>query len=58
MFAAFGLVLLAIAAVLKLVNHNPDAREWLIIAGAALACIELIWGWRRAGPGYYRRGAP
>ena len=55
MLAIIGVILLAIAAILKLVGQHLDWVEWLIIIGAILIGADVIWGWRRAGPGYYRR---
>ena len=58
MLAAIGLVLYVIAAILELVNKHLNWVIWLVIIGGALVAADVIWGWRRAGAGYYRRGAP
>jgi hypothetical protein len=58
MLAAIGLVLFIIAAILELVKQHLDWVIWLVIIGGALVAADVIWGWRRAGAGYYRRGAP
>jgi hypothetical protein len=58
MLAAIGLVLYVIAAILELVSKYTDKVIWLVIIGGALVACDVIWGWRRHGAGYYRRGAP
>lgn len=58
MLAVIGLVLYVIAAILELVNKHLNYVIWLIIIGGALVAADVIWGWHRAGPGYYRRGTP
>lgn len=55
MLAIVGTVLFVIAAILKLVNEHLDWLLWLIIIGGILIGLDVIWGWRRVGPGYYRR---
>ena len=55
MLAIVGVILLIIAAILKLVSQHLDWVEWLIIIGAILIGVDVIWGWRRVGTGYYRR---
>ena len=57
MLAIIGLVLYVIAGILKLVNQHTDMLWWLVIIGGALVAIDVAWGWRRAGPGYYRSQA-
>lgn len=54
MIAIVGLVLYVIAAILQLTSKYTDKIIWLVIIGGALVAIDVIWGWRRAGPGYYR----
>ena len=56
MIAVVGLVLYVIAAILELIGKHLDWVIWLVIIGGALVAIDVIWGWRRAGAGYYRRG--
>jgi len=56
MAAAIGLILLIIAAFLKATAKDPSVMTWLIIVGAILVAVDVIWGWRRAGAGYYRSG--
>jgi uncharacterized membrane protein len=57
MLAVIGLVLYVIAAILQLTSKYTDKVIWLVIIGGALVAIDVAWGWRRAGPGYYRRPA-
>lgn len=57
MVAVVGLVLYVIAAILKLIDKHGNWIIWLLIIGGALVAVDVIWGWRRAGPGYYHRGA-
>jgi hypothetical protein len=58
MLAAIGLVLYIIAAILELTQKHLNYVIWLIIIGGALVAADVIWGWRRAGAGYYHRGTP
>jgi hypothetical protein len=58
MIAIIGLVLYVIAAILKLVGKYPGSITWLLIIAGALVAIDVIWGWHRAGAGYYRRSGP
>lgn len=55
MAALVGIILFIVAAILKLVNQHLNWIIWLIIIGGILYGAELLWGWRRAGAGYYRR---
>jgi hypothetical protein len=54
MLAVVGVVLVAIAGILKLVSKYPDAIIWLIIIGVILIGAEVAWGWNRGGR--YGRG--
>ena len=56
MIAVVGLILYVIAGILELVNKHLNYVIWLLIIGGALVAIDVIWGWRRAGAGYYRSG--
>jgi len=58
MIAVVGLILYVIAGILELVNKHLNWVIWLIIIGGALVAIDVVWGWRRAGAGYYRSGPP
>jgi hypothetical protein len=58
MIAVVGLILYIIAAILELIGKHLDWVIWLVIIGGALVAIDVIWGWRRAGAGYYRSGTP
>ena len=49
MLAIIGVVLAAIAAILKLVGKHPDWILWLIIIAVILIGAEVAWGWRRSG---------
>lgn len=53
MLAIIGVVLAAIAGVLKLVNQHGDLVVWLIIIAVILIGIDVALSWR--GVGYYRR---
>jgi hypothetical protein len=57
MLAALGVVLAVIAGILELVKQHENLVVWLLIVAVILIGIDVAWGWRRAGPGYYRRGA-
>ena len=52
MIGAVGIVLVIIAAILKLVAKDPGAIIWLIIIGAILIGIEATFGWYRGGRTY------
>ena len=54
MAAIVGLILFVVAAIFELVNKHLNWVTWLLIIGGALVAIDVIWGWHRAGPGYYR----
>jgi len=56
LLAIVGFVLYVVAGILELVNKHLNWVIWLIIIGGALVAIDVAWGWRRAGPGYYRSG--
>ena len=58
MVAVIGLVLCIIAAILELMGKHLDWVIWLVIIGGGLVAVDVIWGWRRAGAGYYRSGPP
>ena len=58
MAAIVGLILFVIAGIFELVNKHLNYVIWLLIIGGALVAIDVIWGWHRAGPGYYRRTGP
>jgi len=58
LIAVAGLILYVIAAILELIGKHLNYVIWLVIIGGALVAIDVIWGWRRAGAGYYRRGTP
>jgi hypothetical protein len=55
MLAILGVILAAIAAILKLVDKHPDWIIWLVIIAVILIGAEVAWGWRRTG--MYRRAA-
>jgi hypothetical protein len=54
MFAVIGFICGVVAAILHLVGTHADAQMWLIIIGLIAVCVEVLWGWHRAG--YYRGG--
>jgi hypothetical protein len=54
MLAIIGVVLAVIAAILELVKQHENWVIWLLIIAVILIGIDVAWGWRRAGPGYYR----
>jgi hypothetical protein len=58
LIAVVGLILYIIAGILELISKHLNFVIWLIIIGGALVAIDVIWGWRRAGAGDYRRGGP
>ena len=55
MLAVIGVVLAVIAAILKLVNQHLNWILWLLIIAVILIGVDVVWGWRRVGTGYYRR---
>ena len=55
MLAVIGVVLAVIAAILKLVSQHLNWVLWLVIIAVILIGIDVAWGWRRVGAGYYRR---
>lgn len=55
LLAVLAIVAFVIAAILKLVHHDPSAVTWLIIIGGILICAHALWGW--AAPRYWRRPA-
>jgi hypothetical protein len=55
MFALLGVILGAIALILKLVGTHLNWIIWLLIIAVILIGADVVWGWRRAGVGYYRR---
>lgn len=52
--AFVGVVLLLIAAALKLTSQHTDLITWLIILAGILIGLDVALIWRRGG--YYRRG--
>jgi len=56
MLAVVGIALAVIAGILELVKQHENLVIWLIIIAVILIGIDVAWGWRRAGPGYYRGG--
>lgn len=55
MLALLGVILAAIALILKLVGTHLNWIIWLLIIAVILIGADVVWGWRRAGAGYYRR---
>lgn len=53
MLAVIGVILGAVAAILKLVNQHGNWIIWLLIIAVILIGAECAWGWHRGG--YYRR---
>jgi hypothetical protein len=52
MLAIIGVVLGAIALILKLVGTHLNWIIWLLIIAVILIGVDVAWGWRRGG--YYR----
>lgn len=53
MLAVLGVVLAAIAGLLKLIGSHTAWIIPLLIVAVILIGAEVAWGWRRSG--YYRR---
>jgi len=54
--ATVGIVLAVIAGILEIVSKHTNYVIGLLIVAVILIGIDVAWGWRRAGPGYYRKG--